>query len=220
MVAQIESAKREILARAYLQQLVSTLPKPSQEEIKQYYDAHPQLFAERRIYNLQELVMPAQAGLTEQLGTLVNGGKSIDETVNWLKAHDIKFSGGAATRAAEQIPMDLLTRLQKLKDGQSLVAQTPNAITLIHLSASKSVPVDEAGAAQRIAQFLSNQRAGETIASNMKALRKSAKIEYMGEFAKAEVPAAAPAAAAASVPQPSAEEQKRADLEKGVAGLK
>ncbi|WP_342617513.1 EpsD family peptidyl-prolyl cis-trans isomerase [Rhodoferax sp. GW822-FHT02A01] len=220
VVAQIESAKREILARAYIQQLVSGLPKPTQEEIKQYYTEHPQLFSERRVFNLQELIVPAQAGIAEQLGTLVNAGKPMEEIANWLKAHDVKYSGGGATRAAEQIPMELLNRLQKLKDGQSLVAQTPQAITLIHIVASKTVPADEADSLPRIAQFLSNQRASEAVAANMKALRKSAKIEYMGEFAKTDAAAAPTPASAVSAPAVSAEDQKRADLEKGVAGLK
>ena len=220
VVAQIESAKRDILARAYIQQLVSGLPKPTQEETKKYYVEHPQLFAERRIFNLQELIVPAKPGLADQIGELVNAGKPMEEIANWLKTHDVKYSGGSATRAAEQIPMELLNRLQKLKDGQSLVAQTPQAITLIHIIASKTVPADEASALPRIAQFLGNQRAGETVAANMKALRKTAKIEYMGEFAKSDATAASAPAPAVSAPAMSAEEQKRSELEKGISGLK
>jgi EpsD family peptidyl-prolyl cis-trans isomerase len=222
VVAQIESSKRDILARAYVQQLVGSLPKPSADEAKKYYAEHPQLFAERRVFNVQELIMPAQPGLAEQLGTMNKAGKSTDDIVTYLKAHDIKFSGGAASRTAEQIPMDVLDKLQPLKDGQSLLAQTPQAITLIHLASSKTVPVDEATALPRIEQFLGNQRANETIAANMKGLRQSAKIEYMGEFAKSDAPAAPVASATASQPTPAAkaEDQSKKELEKGIAGLK
>jgi EpsD family peptidyl-prolyl cis-trans isomerase len=220
VVAQIESAKREILSRAYVQQLVSALPKPSEEEIKKYYADHPQLFAERKIFNLQELIVPVQTGLAEQLGTFANAGKSMEEIVAWLKAHDIKFSGGGAAKPAEQIPMELLDKLQKLKDGQTLMAQTPQAITLIHIASSKSVPVDEPTASPRIAQFLGNQRANEAITNNVKALRKSAKLEYMGEFAKDAAAVAAEAASAASAAAAAATEQPKSTLEKGIAGLK
>ena len=37
VVAQIEASKRDILARAYVQQLVAALPKPSADEAKKYY---------------------------------------------------------------------------------------------------------------------------------------------------------------------------------------
>jgi hypothetical protein len=118
--------------------------------------------------------------------------------------------------------MDVLTKLQPLKDGQSLLAQTPQALTLIHLASSKTVPVDEATAMPRIEQFLGNQRANEAIAANMKGLRQSAKIEYMGEFAKGDAQAAPLASATPSQPAPAAkaEDQTKATLEKGIAGLK
>ena len=219
VVAQIESAKREILSRAYVQQLVSALPKPGVDAAKKYYSDHPQLFAERRIFNLQELIVPMQTDLPEQLGAFANTGKSMDEIVAWLKARDIKFTGGGATKSAEQIPLELLEKLHKLKDGQTLMTQTPQAISLVHIVSSKTVPVDDATALPRIEQFLSNQRANEAVASNMKALRKSAKIEYMGDFAKDATAVAAEAAAAASAAA-AAVEQPKSTLEKGIAGLK
>ena len=55
MVAAIEAAKREIIARAHLEQLLSTLPKVTDQEIKDYYASNKALFAERRIYNIEEL---------------------------------------------------------------------------------------------------------------------------------------------------------------------
>jgi EpsD family peptidyl-prolyl cis-trans isomerase len=220
VMAQLEAAKRDILSRAYVQQLVAGLPKPSAEDVKAYYSGHPQLFAERRIFNVQELIAPAQADVAEQLGAMSKAGKSMDDIVAWLKSHDVKFNGSSATRAAEQIPMDLLNKLQPLKDGQSLMAQTPQAITLIRIVSSKAVPVDEAAAFPRIEQFLNNQRSNEAIAANMKALRQQTKIEYMGEFAQSATKAASAPAVQASAPAAKAEDKAKAELEKGIAGLK
>jgi EpsD family peptidyl-prolyl cis-trans isomerase len=218
VIAQIEASKRDILARAYLQQLISTLPKPTPEEVKKYYSDHPQLFSERRIFNFQELTVPVREGLAEQLDAIANSGKSMDDVVTWLKSHDDKFSGGGATKAAEQLPMDLLGKMQTLKDGQNLVIKNSQVITLIHLASSKYVPIDEASAAPRIAQFIANQRASEAVSTNMKALRKAAKVEYLGDFAKDPATVAAAAEAAASAAK--AETQPKSSLEKGVAGLK
>jgi hypothetical protein len=226
-MAQLDAARRDILARAYVQQLVSGIAKPSAEEVKTYYTEHPQLFSERRIFNVQELIAPAKPGLAEQLGTMAKSNKSMDEIATWLKSQDIQFNGSSATRAAEQIPAELLLKLQPLKDGQSLLAQTPQAVTFIRIASSKTIPIDEATAAPRIQQFLSNQRGNEAIAANMKALRKSTAIEYVGEFTKPDPTVAAPvAAAAAAQPVASAaasakvEDQAKATLEKGIAGLK
>jgi EpsD family peptidyl-prolyl cis-trans isomerase len=67
VLSQIEAARREILTRAYMQKIASALPKPSAEDAKTYFAEHPQLFSERRIFNVQEIVAPVAAGTAEQL---------------------------------------------------------------------------------------------------------------------------------------------------------
>ena len=63
VVAMLESARREVLARAYIQQITGALPKPSPEELKKYYTDHPALFCRTaRVFNLQEVQLPAAAG--------------------------------------------------------------------------------------------------------------------------------------------------------------
>lgn len=220
----IEAARREILSRAYLEQIASALPKPTPEEAKKYIAEHPQLFAERRIFNIQEIVLPASSNTTANLREMVTAGKSMDDIANWLKSKDIKFSGGSATRPAEQIPLDLLPRVHALKDGQGLLLENAQTITVMRLAASQSAPVTEAVAIPRVQQFLGNQRAGEAAASKLKQLKADAKITYMGEFAEtAAAPATAetPATAPVKPPAPVAEKKPSStNIEKGVAGLK
>ena len=233
IVAQIEGARRDILARAYIQQLTASLPKPTEDDAKKYFVEHPQLFSERRVFNVQELVAPPIAGVPDQLRTFASSGKPIEEVAAWLKGKGIKFNAGSATRGSEQIPLDLLPKVYGLKDGQSTVLETPQGVTFVRVVASQAAPVTQAVAIPRIQQFLTTHRANEAITSNIKQLRASAKITYVGEFASplpkevleaasapATAQAAAPApAAAASAPEPAAAANKDA-LEKGVAGLK
>jgi EpsD family peptidyl-prolyl cis-trans isomerase len=217
VVAQIEAAKRDILARAYLQQLTGGLPKPTDDDAKKYYAEHPQLFSERRVFNVQEIIAKPASEVGELLRTLGNSAKPIDDIAAALKAKNIPFSGGSASRAAEQIPLELLPRVHALKDGQSLVLEAPQAITLLRVVSSQLAPVAEADALPRIHMFLSNQRASEAVAAKFKELRASTSISYLGEFASP--PAAAPSTptTAASTPAPA---DAKTTLEKGVAGLK
>ena len=224
VMAQLESARREILSRAYMQKIAGGLPKATPEEAKKYYAEHPALFSERRVYNLVELVVPKNpattaAGAANLLRELTAAGKTVDEAAAALKAKDIAFGGGRNTRPAEQIPLDMLSQLHQLKDGQSLVFETPQATSMIRLVASQQAPVAEKDALPRIEQFLNNQRASEAVAANLKQLRANTKITYMGEFS---APGAAVAAAEKNVPNtPSAPASNaQAAIEKGVAGLK
>jgi EpsD family peptidyl-prolyl cis-trans isomerase len=240
VVAMLESARREVLARAYLQQITAALPKPTPEELKKYYVDHPALFSERRVYNLQEVQLPASAGtaIAENVRGMLAAGKPLDEVGLFLKGQDIRFGGGAATRAAEQIPLELLTKLHALKDGQTMVVTNPQGFNVVRVATSQTAPVPEANALPRIEQFLSNQRAAEAASKAIKDLRAKSTVTYMGDFAggppaagaaapaaapaaAAPVPAAAPAATdtAATAPAPDAAKTQSA-IEKGVAKLK
>jgi EpsD family peptidyl-prolyl cis-trans isomerase len=219
VITQLEAARNEILARAYVQKIVGSLSKPTPEDLKKYYVEHPQLFAERRIYNIQEIVVPAAAGVAKDLQGFADSNQPIENAAAWLKGKDIKFGGGSATRTAEQIPMELLTKLHTLKDGQSLLLQTPQNITLIRVASSKQAPVAEATALPSIEQFLTNQRATEAISANIKMLRDKAKIAYQGDFTKEAGSTPAPVAAP-PVTAASGVDKVQNSIEKGVAGLK
>jgi EpsD family peptidyl-prolyl cis-trans isomerase len=220
VVSQIEAARRDILARAYMTQVTSALPKPTTEEVKKYYLEKPQLFSERRIYNVQEIVLPATPGVADSLRSLAASAKSMEDIANWLKGQNIQFNGGSATRAAEQIPLEMLPQIHALKDGQTTVLSTPQGITVLRLVASQSAPVAQADALPRIEQFLTNQRASEAVTANLKLLRANAKISYLGEFAQ---PAGSAVELVATTPAPAvtaSDGKTKTAIEKGVAGLK
>jgi EpsD family peptidyl-prolyl cis-trans isomerase len=115
-VMAIDAGRREILARAYVEHIAARQAKPTQEEAEKYIAEHPQLFAERRIFNIQELALPAASQVAPALREMVAAGKSMDDIAKWLRGKDIKFSGGSATRPAEQVALDVLPKLHALKD--------------------------------------------------------------------------------------------------------
>ncbi len=212
----IEAARTEILARAYFEQIAAAQPKPSPEEALRYYAEHPELFAERRLFMLEEIALaPGQKvaeGLREQLGK----SRSMQDVAAWLKGKDVKFTERRGVRAAEQIPLETLPRLQAMKEGQIQDISGAGPAYVVHMLASKAAPVDEAGAVPRIQQFLFNQRSTEAITKEMKQVREKANIEYAGEFAAA--PADAEPATKAATADPAS--PKNPGLEKGIRGLR
>jgi len=214
VVQQIEAAKREIIARAYLEKVGEAAPKPTPDEIKKYYDSKPALFAERRVYQIQEIGIEAKPEQVAQLREKLAASKTITEFTDYLKANDFKFAGNQAVRAAEQLPLQSLDAFAKMKDGQAVLNQGPNGVQVIVLAGSRSQPVNEEQAKPAIEQFLLNDRKRKLVEDDLKAMRTAAKIEYVGKFAEgrpgaASAPAAdagataAPAAPAAPAPAPA-----------------
>ena len=199
VVQSLEAARREIVSRAYLEKVGEAAAKPTAEEIKKYYDEKPALFSERRIYSIQEIGIEARPEQVPVLRDKLAAAKNIAEFVEWLKANDYRFSGNQAVRAAEQLPLNSLESFARMKDGQAAIVPAANGVQVIVLAGSRSQPVSEEQARPAIEQFILNERKRKLVEDDVKALRGSAKIEYVGKFAEG-----AASAAAAAKPAPAA----------------
>lgn len=179
----IESARRDILSRAYVERIGEGAAKPTPAEVKKYYDDNPALFKERRLYQLQELAVEAAPGQIDMLRGKLEAAKKIGEFVEYLNAYNFKFTDNRAVRGAEQLPLGALPALAKLKDGQAILNPTPTGAQVVVLTGSRAQPVDEERAGKAIEQFLLNERKRKIVADDLKSLRESAKITYVGKFA-------------------------------------
>lgn len=204
VVQQIEAAKREIIARAYVERIGESIAKPTAEEVSKYYNEKPALFKDRRIFSLQELAIEATPEQFPAIREKLQASKSMAEFAEFLKASGIRFNGNQAVRAAEQLPLAGLDAISRMKDGDSAITQTPSGLTVLFLVGSRSQPVDEARAKPAIEAFLGNQRKAEQVQKDIKALREAAKIEYVGKFAEGAPGTAGAASAAASGAAPVA----------------
>jgi EpsD family peptidyl-prolyl cis-trans isomerase len=207
VVQQLEAAKREILARAYLERVGEAAVKPTPEEVQKYYDEKPALFSQRRIYTIQEIAIEARPdqvpGLREKLGA----SRNVADFVEALKAEGFKFQGNQAVRAAEQLPLNSLDAFARMQDGQATLIPNANGAQVIVLAGSRMQPVSLDQARPAIEQFILNDRKRKLVDDDVKQLRASAAIQYVGKFAEAAASApagAAPAAAADPAPAPTA----------------
>jgi len=180
----IEAAKTEILARAYLGQIAAAIPKTAAWEVQKYYKEHPELFAQRRLFDLEELAFVARSDVATGLREQLSKARSMQEIADWLQSQGVKFAVNRGVHAAEQIPLEILPEVQAMKEGQiQLFEAGSERFQVIRVVAYKAEPIDEASAAPRIQQFLLNRRSSEVIAKVMKKNKEQAKIEYVGDFA-------------------------------------
>lgn len=197
VVQQLEAARREIIARAYLEKVGEAAPRPTADEVQQYYDGKPALFAQRRIYNLQEISIEAPADQVPALRERLAASATLADFLEHLKASDLRFSGTQAVRAAEQLPLASLDAFAGMKDGQALLVPSATGAQVVVLAGSRTQPVTLEQARPAIEQFLLNERRRKLVEDDLKALRAGARIDYVGAFAGGAA-ASAPAAGGSS----------------------
>jgi len=177
----IESARREVLARAWLER-ASAGAGASRDEVRAFYRENPALFAERRIYRLRELVVPAPAELIDVLRAEASRARQLDDIAAWLRTRGVKYSADAYTQPAEQLPLAYLPQLARLQPGEIAVFGSPLGASVIQVVHIEEAPLAEAQAAPLIEKFLAARRRLEIAEAELKRLRAAATIEYLGEI--------------------------------------
>ena len=218
VLQQLEAARREILARAYLQKVASGAAKPTPAEVAEFYKAQPQLFTGRKIYKFNEILLGGRPANWAEIEKALAPTKSIQEAASVLRGFGIDATIATnSTRPSEQLPIAILPQLDKLKEGEVVIYQQPSAIVIAQITGIRADPVDEKRAGPVIEQFLVNKRRGEAVQTEVKRLRESAEVAYVGEFAAA-AQAAPKAAAQSSAPAAPAAETKSAPSFSAPAG--
>ena len=191
VVQAIEMAKREVLARAYQDSLAEKAVQPSTDEIERYYEANPALFAQRKIYTVQELAVEATEAQLASVQPKLQAAEGATQPTEVLRAAGLRFGTRQVTLAAENLPLSVLAAMSELKPGQSLVMPAPGGGRVVTLLQAQPVPVDRQAATRAIQSHLVLERKRELVKQGMKSVRDAARIEYVGNFAPA---AAGPAA--------------------------
>ena len=182
VVASIETSKRQILARAYLAKRAAAQAKITEGDVKSFYDQHPELFAERKVYRLQEIAITVPSDRIGDISKKFQGMKTFSERAAWLKKNDIAFTTGVVVKGAEEWPADLLTRLSQMKDGTAFDLANAKGFSTMQLTGIEPQPLTLAQAQGQITRFISNQRVGDLWNQETKTLRAAAKIEYFAPY--------------------------------------
>ena len=182
----IDAARREILAQAYVDRMTASVAKPTPQEIKQYYDSRPALFAQRNIYDLHEINVVASAEQLQPLQAKLSAAKNSDEALAVLKGANLQHDLRHSSIAPESLTPALLERITSLGRGRALVLNAQGGAKVIFVTDVRPAPMPEAAAAPKIERYLVVERKRQVALQDVKNLRATARIEYLGAFAQAE----------------------------------
>ncbi len=210
----IEEAKRKILSQAYLERVVFTANPPTPVEIQAFYTDHPELFAKRKVYQIHVFSVPKDK-VDDGLIAALDGAKTALDTVSILKGLAIDSKVEEVQWLAEQVPMEFLPTLVKMKAGDIASLEKGKQVVFLQLVGALDNPVDEAQARPMIEKYLTNSKNKALLDDKLKQLRRGENITYVGPFADTP-PGTAQQAPETTPPQAAVQ----AHIQKGLEGLK
>ena len=211
VIQAIEHAKTEILAEAYLQSKFATLAVSQKPEIDAYFKAHPELFTQRKIFYMNELLV-ATKDFSAQLKSKLDSAKSIEQVVAWLDRNHIRYERTQVARSTADLAPEMITKLKTMRRNQLFVINAGEYTMLDAIYDVKPSHITAQAAAPQIEEYLRNKKRKEIGDLELARLRASAKIVYLNNKETASVPLTA---AAKSPGSPG-----MIKIEEGVAGLK
>jgi EpsD family peptidyl-prolyl cis-trans isomerase len=182
VVHAIENARREILARAFIDRASAAASANTPEEIRAFYEAHPELFERRRVFRFQEIAIVASKEDVESLKLEASRARNLEALTSWLRSRNLAFNIATATRPAEQLPLGHLPELAALKSGEIAVFSGPSGISVLQLLQSQDARLDEKQAAPIIDRFLQGSKRLQIAEEAVRRLRERARIEYVGAY--------------------------------------
>lgn len=198
IIQTLQAVRREALARAYQERVAAKVVNPSSDEVDRYYEGHPALFSQRRLYLLHETAVEASEQQLAKLQPLVASWRSTEDVAKALRDAGLQSSARQLAQAAEDLPQLVLDGLANLPVGQAAMLAHPGGARIYLVLQAQKAPVDRRAASAAITNYLIAERKRQAVNDATKGLRQKAKLEYLGAFVPRAAAGAAPTGAPAA----------------------
>lgn len=173
-----------LLAQSYEQQIVSKLPQPTTDEAEQYVKDHPNNFAERKIFLVDQIQIPKDTDpkLLQKITPL----HSMDDIEQVLLSAGTDYIRAPSSIDARTTPADAVDQILRLPPNEPFVLPLNGGLTINQVTDSKTVPFTGPAAVEAARRTLYSLRASKAIDSSLAELRKSAGgIHYQAGYGPA-----------------------------------
>ncbi|MBI3433134.1 MAG: peptidyl-prolyl cis-trans isomerase, EpsD family [Hydrogenophilales bacterium] len=179
----MQQAQRQVLVEAYMERLFKDLPPPSDAEVQDYFTRHPELFAQRKLYRIQELELQLPPGRVAEMEAHLKQSRNLSGFTDWLGTQGIAVRSGEAVRPAEKIPAIMLAQLVNMRAGQVVVVPMgENRVSVLQLLGSEAQPVALEQARDAIAGLILSGKRKTLLEAEVRKLRAGGKVEYASGF--------------------------------------
>ena len=195
-----QRADETILAQLLENKTAASVPAPSPEEVRQFQETNLNLFAERKIFDLDQIRISRPSD--PQLAKKLEPFKTMGDIANYLTLNHINFQRGAnAMDALGQTP-ELLKAILALPPHEVFILSTPQEVFVNEITNTRTEPLTGDVAAKYAQNVLKTQHVRDAVTRQLTNIVRKANrtVRVAKEF---EPPKPAPAKPQTQKPQPA-----------------
>jgi EpsD family peptidyl-prolyl cis-trans isomerase len=171
----------ELMINMLGQQVTKNVPVPSASDIDRFIADHPEMFAQRTIYSLDQVIFPLPAD-PSRLKAL-EADHTLDAVVARLKGMSIQTQRQPAKLDTAGTPAQFLKTIATLPPGEPFVVATGGRGVVSVITGREVQPITGDAARKIAAEAIRRNAVGDIAQKQLKQARDSAKIEYQPGFA-------------------------------------
>jgi EpsD family peptidyl-prolyl cis-trans isomerase len=195
---QKERVDDDLLVRSWQKSLTDAVPEPSPDQVKQYISQHPELFANRKVYLVDQLRMPLfnDPKLMNDLKPL----NTLEDIAKLLQQHGIRFDTGRSTLDSLDLGSSIVQQIEKIGQTDVFVLPMGNALVANKIVDTRVVPTPDNVAAKIAARDIKLAQAQQSVRRMFASVvtNPKVKIVYNKDYAPPAPAGAAPAKPAAT----------------------
>jgi EpsD family peptidyl-prolyl cis-trans isomerase len=189
-----------LLAQELQQKLAARTPPPSRLEAQDFVNAHPDIFAERKVFTVDQIRMarPSDPSLLKTLEPL----KTLEQVEAALTAAKIPYQRSGGTLDAVGADPRLVEEILKLPPNEVFVIPGGTGLLVNQVRETRVIPFIGDQAVDYALQYLTRQRAQESVqkAINELLAAQAGKVQFNKDYAPQKPPGQAAAKALATEP--------------------
>lgn len=174
----IERFKTQAIVQAYLESRSGDQEAPGKVEIDSYFQAHPEMFAHRKVFEVEQLIV-ADQDLSPQLKAVMDSSKSLSQVAAWLRQNKVPHAQRHYSYSSADLPVEVGSRLERLGRSRMFVMKDGQRDLLCALTELRDSPVTSDAATPQIERYLMNKKMQEIAIAEITRLRATAKLEYV-----------------------------------------
>jgi EpsD family peptidyl-prolyl cis-trans isomerase len=198
-VQQKQRVDETLLVRFWQNRIAKSVPAPSKDEIDRFVAAHPDLYANHRVFLLDQIRMPQ---ITDQaLFAELKPLKSLPEVGQLLASKNIPFQQGETRLDSLTVDPAIVDQLLKLPSDDVFVMPQGNLLVVSKIREIQTTPVPPNIVTKHATQVITAQRTREAVQRELGGALAGARAKKGAvKYAKGYEPPKPPAKAASAAP--------------------
>lgn len=176
-----EKARQMVLVDALTNQIRASAPKPSRDEAEQYISNHPASFEQRRIFLVDQIIIPSSSpDLVKEIEPL----NTMAEIEQLLSRRKVQFQRAVGSIDALSINADVAEKIAQLPENAVFASPENGVIRINRVRETVIQPVGGESAISVAMNQIARERADAIVANKIQAILDAgkAKVKYNATY--------------------------------------